>query len=97
MAFERVVGPLDSEWQDETEAAVHEQLQRLNHIQGAAHFTDKKHRKNPVPKPKHYARPWELYRKDDEDEERYDPGEDPLDEIGPDLLHEEDGDDGNDH
>lgn len=97
MAFERVNGPLDSEWQDENDAAVHEQLQRLNHIQGAAHFTSSKRKKNPVPKPKHYPRPWELYQKNDgEDEAQYDPGEDQLDE---DLLDEEGGDssDGDSH
>lgn len=46
-------------------AGIHEQLQFLNRLQGAAHFTDRKHRKNPAKEPKHYPRPHELYRRDD--------------------------------
>ena len=91
MAFERVEGPIGNQWQDETSAATHEQLQRLNHIQGAAHFTSSKRKTNPVPKPKHYPRPWEMDRRNDED--TYDPGEDQTDID----LQEEGGDDGDDH
>lgn len=81
MAFEREEGPIGPRWRDEMLAAIHEQLQRLSHLQGAAHFTDKKHRKNPVPSPKHYPRPHEIFHQDHDDEERYDPGEDQLDDV----------------
>lgn len=77
MAYEREDGPIGARWQDEAIAAIHEQLQRLNHLQGAAHFTDRKHKKNPVPSPKHYTRPYEIFEKDRPD--RYDPEEDQLD------------------
>jgi hypothetical protein len=79
MAYEIEEGPLGPRWQDETMAAIHEQLQRLNHIQGAAHFTDRKHKKNPVPSPKHYTRPYEIFEKSGDDRDRYDPDEDQLD------------------
>jgi len=61
-AYERHAGPLGNGYGDETLAALHEQLQRANHLLGAAHFTDKKHRKNPVPKPEKYPRPSEVLR-----------------------------------
>jgi hypothetical protein len=67
-AYERHAGPLDTVWQDEVMAGIHEQLQQLNRLQGAAHFTDKKHTKNPAPEPKHYPRPRELYERDEDQE-----------------------------
>lgn len=84
MAYEREDGPIGPRWNDEATAAVHEQLQRLNHLQGAAHFTDKKHKKNPVPSPKKYPRPYEMFRRDNETDrpDRYDPDQDELD-TGP--------------
>lgn len=96
MGFERVDGPVGPAWRDEADAAIHEQLQRLNHIQGAAHFTDRKHKKNPVPKPKHYPRPWELIKPE---EDQYDPEEDQMD-MGPDDTFgsgDEEADGGDDH
>jgi hypothetical protein len=80
MSYEREEGPVGTQWQDETMAALHEQIQRLNHLQGAAHFTDRKHKKNPVPSPKKYPRPYEIFERDQPD--RYDPEEDQLD-TGP--------------
>ncbi|MFH8405579.1 hypothetical protein ACH4FX_12500 [Streptomyces sp. NPDC018019] len=68
-AYERYAGPLGPAYRDEALAAIHEQLQRLNRIQGAAHFTDKKHRKNPAPEPKPYPRPREVFRREEDDEE----------------------------
>ncbi len=50
-------------------AALHEQIQLLNRMQGAAHFTDRKHKKNPAREPKHYPRPDELYRPRDSDDD----------------------------
>jgi hypothetical protein len=60
VAYERVHGPFDYQWRDELLASIHEQFQRLNRMTGAAHFTSKKHRKNPVPKEKRYPRPFEI-------------------------------------
>lgn len=98
MAYEREDGPIGPRWQEEALAGLHEQLQRLNHLQGAAHFTDRKHKKNPVPSPKHYPRPYEIFETDRPDQ--YDPEEDQLD-IGPLETFggddEEAGTSGNDH
>lgn len=75
-AYERYAGPLGQAYGDEVLAAIHEQMQRLNRLQGAAHFTDRKHKKNPVPEPKAYPRPYEIYKTDhddpDEDEDQFD-------------------------
>jgi hypothetical protein len=73
-SYERLSGPLGTSWQDEIRGMIHEQLQQLNRLTGAAHFTDRKHRKNPAPEPKHVPRPWELHKREDEDQE--DPDED---------------------
>jgi hypothetical protein len=80
MAFERDEGPIGPRWQSEVMAATHEQLQRLNHLLGAAHFTDDKHKKNPVPKPRHYPRPDEIFQ-DPDREDQYNPDEDQMEEI----------------
>lgn len=61
-AYELVNGPIGSEWRDEVIAEMHEQLQLLNHLFSQANFTDKNHRKGPVPKPEHYPRPNESLR-----------------------------------
>jgi hypothetical protein len=100
MAYEREDGPIGSRWSDETMAALHEQIQRLNHLLGAAHFTDRKHKKNPVPSPKHYPRPYEIFEKDRPD--HYDPEEDQMDTgaletFGTENEIEEDQASGNDH
>lgn len=98
-AYERFAGPIGSGWQDEVMAGIHEQLQRLNRIQGAAHFTDKKHRKNPVPEPKDYPRPYEIYKSlRGDNDDRYDAGTDELDDelidtFGTSGEDEQDGDD----
>lgn len=87
---------MGTSWQDEAMAATHEQLQRLNRIQGAAHFTDRKHKKNPVPEPKHYPRPDEVFEKDRPD--RYDPEEDQYEDVSnPTFGNTEGGDGGDNH
>lgn len=55
-AFEIVNGPVDSGWRDDVLAAIHEQLQQISHLTGAAHFTDEDN-DNPVPTPERYPRP----------------------------------------
>jgi hypothetical protein len=98
MAYEREDGPIGSRWQDEATAATHEQLQRLNHLLGAAHFTDRKHKKNPVPSPKKYPRPYEMFEKDQPDHYRSD--EDEMDTGAMETFgadDEETGDHGDDH
>lgn len=43
-------------------AGIHELLQQLNHLTGAAHFTSEKSgQENPVPGPRHYPRPHEVH------------------------------------
>lgn len=79
LAYEREGGPIGTAWQDEAMASLHEQFQRLNRLQGAAHFTDKKHRKNPVPEPKRYPRPYEIFDKADRPD-RYDAEEDQVED-----------------
>lgn len=71
-AYERYAGPIGPSWEAEVLAGIHEQLQRLNRIQGAAHFTDRKHKKNPVPEPKHFDRPHEIFGAPETDEEEFD-------------------------
>ncbi|WP_055563600.1 hypothetical protein [Streptomyces atriruber] len=63
-AYERYAGPVDDSYLAGVLAALHEQVQTLNRMTGAAHFTDKKHKKNPAPEPSHYPRPHELYERD---------------------------------
>lgn len=97
MAYERESGPIGPDYSHEALAAIHEQLQRLNRIQGAAHFTDRKHRKNPVPEPKKYPRPYEIFEKEDRPD-RYDPDEDQYEDVtNPAFGSSEGGDGGNDH
>ena len=78
-AYERFAGPIGDGYLHEVLAALHEQIQLLNRMQGAAHFTDKKHRKNPAREPKHYPRPHEWYVQrdspDDDEDESPDGGE----------------------
>jgi hypothetical protein len=94
MAYEREEGPIGPSWQHEVSAATHEQLQRLNRLQGAAHFTDRKHKKNPVPEPKRYPRPYEIFEKDRPD--RYDPEEDQMSNLENDTFGGRGGDGGDD-
>jgi hypothetical protein len=61
MAYEQYAGPIDRGYDREALAGIHEQLQYMNRLIGAAHFTDSKHPNNPVPEPQHYPRPNELY------------------------------------
>lgn len=59
MAFERVAGPINGEWESDALAAIQEQLQQLSYLLGQAHFTDKNHKQGPIPKPERYLRPHE--------------------------------------
>lgn len=67
-AYERYAGPIDASYDREVLAAMHEQLQMMNRLLGAAHFTDEKHSDNPVPEPKRYPRPYELHQRASETE-----------------------------
>lgn len=67
-AYERFAGPIDRSYDREALAGIHEQLQYMNRLLGAAHFTDKKNPNNPVPEPEHYPRPHELYKRASESE-----------------------------
>lgn len=71
-AYERYAGPVDDSYLAGALATVIELLQTLNRMTGAAHFTDKNHRKNPAPEPKHYPRPHELHKRDDSSDEEDD-------------------------
>jgi hypothetical protein len=89
MAFERAHGPLRGEWDQEALASVVEQLQTVAYLLSQAHFTDKTHKKGPIPKPERYPRPYESLRstssstdEDDKDEAEWlPPTEDELLEI----------------
>lgn len=60
LAFERVAGPVNGEWDSDTLAAIQEQLQQLSYLFSQANFTDKTHRRGPIPKPERYPRPNEI-------------------------------------
>lgn len=59
IAYERAHGPLDGSWDAEATASIQEQLQQLSYLLSQAKFTDKTHRKGPVPKPERFPRPHE--------------------------------------
>lgn len=63
MAFERAHGPLKGEWDQEALAAVVEELKTIAYLISQAKFTDKTHRRGPIPKPERYPRPNESLRK----------------------------------
>jgi hypothetical protein len=65
-------------------AQLHELGQQQLRLLGAAHFTDRKHRKNPVPEPKKVPRPWVVH-----DDEEQDP-KDYTEEIPEDFWEEDD-------
>lgn len=87
MAFERAHGPIRGEWSEEALAGIQEQLQQIAYLLGQAHFTDKTHKRGPVPKPEHYPRPYESLKRPppvveiDDEEEWLPPTEDELLEI----------------
>jgi hypothetical protein len=62
-AYERHAGPVDRSYDSEALANIHEQLQYMNRLLGAAHFTDKKNPNNPAPEPERYPRPNELHQR----------------------------------
>jgi hypothetical protein len=57
MAFERANGPINGEWDSNALAAIQEQLQQISYLLGQAHFTDKTHKRGPIPKPEKFPRP----------------------------------------
>lgn len=90
MAFERVHGPINREWDQEAMANMQEQLHTIAYLISQAKFTDKNHRKGPIPKPERYPRANESLLKhaasppvdEDEDEAEWlPPTEDELVEI----------------
>lgn len=66
MAFERVYGPINGEWDKEAMAAMVEKLHTIAYLLSQANFTDKNHRKGPIPKPERYPRPNESLLKLDQ-------------------------------
>lgn len=88
IAYERSHGPLDGSWDAEALASVQEQLQQLSYLLSQAKFTDKTHRRGPVPKPERFPRPYEalappsVEKNFDEDEAEWlPPTEDELLEV----------------
>jgi hypothetical protein len=89
MAFERAHGPLLREWDQEALSNCIEQLHSIAYLLGQAHFTDKTHKKGPIPRPERYPRPYESLRKqgsfadevDQDEAEWLPPTEDELLEI----------------
>lgn len=59
MAFEKAHGPINGEYDREALAAINEQLNTIAYLLGQAHFTDKTHKRGPIPKPERYPRPYE--------------------------------------
>jgi hypothetical protein len=62
MAFERAHGPIGGEWDAEAISSIQEQLQQISYLLGQAHFTDKTHKRGPIPKPERYPRPSEVIK-----------------------------------
>lgn len=63
IAFERAHGPIRDEWDQEALSNVVEQLATIAYLLGQAHFTDKTHRRGPIPKPERYPRPYESLKR----------------------------------
>lgn len=57
IAFERMHGPINGEYDSNALAAIQEQLQQISYLLGQAHFTDKTHKRGPIPKPEVFPRP----------------------------------------
>lgn len=101
MAFERVNGPINGEYEAGALAAIQEQLQQVSYLLGQAHFADKTHKRGPIPKPERFARPNEAFGKpldsrivefgDEDEAEWLPPTEDELLEVrfDPDEEYEE--------
>lgn len=81
-AYELVYGPIGDGWRDEAIAAMQEQLQLLNHLFSQANFTDKHHRKGPVPKPERYPRPEDAFKQYVKEEKPDEDNDDSDDEEG---------------
>jgi hypothetical protein len=63
MAFERVHGPVNGEWDREALANIQEQLQMIAYLLGQAHFSSRQRPKGPVEKPERYPRPNDVLRR----------------------------------
>lgn len=63
IAYEKATGPLRG-YDEDLLAAVHEQLQLLNHLTGAANAGDD----NPIPAPTKVRRPHEIFLPTEEEE-----------------------------
>lgn len=63
-AYERAFGPLDRAYGDDMLARIHEQLQLLTHVQGAAGAG----KQNPIPPPKRVPRPPDVFVPDNKSE-----------------------------
>jgi hypothetical protein len=57
--YERIHGPLDNSWRDETLAAIADLIQQNTYVTGGVGQA----KKNPAPKPKQTIRPYELFEK----------------------------------
>ena len=62
-AYERAFGPLGPQYRDNALAEIHEQLQMIAYILGAANTG--KDQDNPVPEPKQVPRPHEVFQRKD--------------------------------
>ena len=73
-AYEKAFGPIGHQYSDDLLASIHEQLQVIAKLSGAALVSDSND--NPVPNPRHTPRPPELFRppedEDDSDVSIYD-------------------------
>jgi hypothetical protein len=98
IAFERSHGPLGGEWDADALASIQEQLQQISYLLGQAHFTDKTHKRGPIPKPERFPRPHESLRRIPSVEDNLDeaewlpPTEDELLEVR--IDPEESGEEG---
>lgn len=60
IAFETVHGPIDSTFERIILREIHYQLQVLNYLTGAAHFTNEEEGvENPIDEPSRFPLPWE--------------------------------------
>jgi hypothetical protein len=89
LAYERAHGPINGEWDREATAILVEKLHTIAYLLGQAHFTDKTHKKGPIPPPERFPRPNEslarsgsAYDDPDKDEAEWlPPTEDELLEV----------------
>lgn len=66
-AYERAFGPLGKQYSDDMLAQIHEQLQLMAKLLGAALVDDAN--KNPIPNPQRVPRPPDLFKQPDDEED----------------------------